>query len=162
MTRFVRKTFKQSLATLVARLVIKAQLQEAEAGNHRLHTRNASTAYDSVNQHYAPQLSPPMSSPGMSYGSLSPPLTPRIPLTPPPPTNEPQFKAYNPAKWEEQEKERRQSSLSLRSQHSVAMGQGPALPKERMSYPGGHGYVPQPQSQRIHEMEDSYPAELAG
>ncbi|KAH9216506.1 hypothetical protein DL95DRAFT_387499 [Leptodontidium sp. 2 PMI_412] len=36
MTRFVRKTLKDALATLVARLVVKAQLQEAAETNRRL------------------------------------------------------------------------------------------------------------------------------
>lgn len=36
MTRFVRKQLKDALATLVARLVVKAQLQEAAAANKRL------------------------------------------------------------------------------------------------------------------------------
>ncbi|PBP19905.1 hypothetical protein BUE80_DR009272 [Diplocarpon rosae] len=35
-TRFVRKTLKDALATLVARLVVKAQLQEAAESNRRL------------------------------------------------------------------------------------------------------------------------------
>lgn len=76
MTRFVRKTLKDSLATLVARLVVKSQLQEAVATNHRL-------TYDSTQQQYSPPLSPPMSPP------MSPPLKtaqqhpPSPPMSPP-------------------------------------------------------------------------------
>jgi hypothetical protein len=55
MTKFVKKTLKQSLATLVARLVVKSQLQEAAAANRRL-------TYDPTSQ-YAPPLSPPLSPP---------------------------------------------------------------------------------------------------
>jgi hypothetical protein len=55
MTKFVKKTLKQSLATLVARLVVKSQLQEAAAANKRL-------TYD-PNSQFAPPLSPPLSPP---------------------------------------------------------------------------------------------------
>jgi hypothetical protein len=55
MTGFVKKTLKQSLATLVARLVVKSQLQEAAAANKRL-------TYD-PNSQFAPPLSPPLSPP---------------------------------------------------------------------------------------------------
>jgi hypothetical protein len=55
MTKFVKKTLKQSLATLVARLVVKSQLQEAAAVNRRL-------TYD-PNSQFAPPLSPPLSPP---------------------------------------------------------------------------------------------------
>jgi hypothetical protein len=55
MTKFVKKTLKQSLATLVARLVVKSQLQEAAASNKRL-------TYD-PNSQFAPPLSPPLSPP---------------------------------------------------------------------------------------------------
>jgi hypothetical protein len=55
MTKFVKKTLKQSLATLVARLVVKSQLQEAAAANKRL-------TYDPTSQ-FAPPLSPPLSPP---------------------------------------------------------------------------------------------------
>ncbi|KAH8815531.1 hypothetical protein F5884DRAFT_664421, partial [Xylogone sp. PMI_703] len=36
MTKFVKKTLKDALATLVARLVVKSQLQEAAANNRRM------------------------------------------------------------------------------------------------------------------------------
>jgi hypothetical protein len=55
MTKFVKKTLKQSLSTLVARLVVKSQLQEAAATNKRL-------TYDPTSQ-FAPPLSPPLSPP---------------------------------------------------------------------------------------------------
>jgi len=63
MTRFVRKTLKDSLATLVARLLVKSQLQEAVAANHRL-------TYDPTQQQYSPTMSPPLSP------ALSPPMSP--------------------------------------------------------------------------------------
>lgn len=78
MTRFVRKTLKDSLATLVARLVVKSQLQEAVAANHQL-------TYNSMQQQ---QFTPPMSPP------LSPPLSPPPHLTPP--NSAPLNVAYRP------------------------------------------------------------------
>jgi hypothetical protein len=62
MTKFVKKTLKQSLSTLVARLVVKSQLQEAAAANKRL-------TYDPSSQ-FAPPLSPMLSPP------MSPPMSP--------------------------------------------------------------------------------------
>jgi hypothetical protein len=62
MTKFVKKTLKQSLSTLVARLVVKSQLQEAAAANKRL-TYNPSSQF-------APPLSPMLSPP------MSPPISP--------------------------------------------------------------------------------------
>ncbi|KAH7360898.1 hypothetical protein BKA65DRAFT_422348 [Rhexocercosporidium sp. MPI-PUGE-AT-0058] len=54
MTRFVRKTLKDALATLVARLVVKAQLQEAAETNKRLEWGSPPSS---------PPLSPPLSPP---------------------------------------------------------------------------------------------------
>ncbi|KAG4433587.1 hypothetical protein IFR05_010934 [Cadophora sp. M221] len=51
MTRFVRKTLKDALATLVARLVVKAQLQEAAETNKRLEWTTSPPG--------SPPLSPP-------------------------------------------------------------------------------------------------------
>jgi hypothetical protein len=65
MTKFVKKTLKQSLATLVARLVVKSQLQEAAAANKRL-TYDPNSQYASP---LSPPLSPPMSPPAHS-GSI--------------------------------------------------------------------------------------------
>ncbi|PSS06651.1 hypothetical protein M430DRAFT_129777, partial [Amorphotheca resinae ATCC 22711] len=56
MTRFVKKTLKESLATLVARLVVKTQLEEAAERNRRL-THNAMNAMQS----FSPPISPPLS-----------------------------------------------------------------------------------------------------
>lgn len=55
MTRFVRKTLKDALATLVARLVVKAQLQEAAETNKRL-------------EWASPPNSPPLSPPSAGDG----------------------------------------------------------------------------------------------
>lgn len=52
MTRFVRKQLKDALATLVARLVVKAQLQEAAEENRRLE-------YGYNSPPGSPPLSPP-------------------------------------------------------------------------------------------------------
>ncbi len=52
MARFVRKTLKDALATLVARLVVKAQLQEAAESNRRLE-------YGYNSPPGSPPLSPP-------------------------------------------------------------------------------------------------------
>ena len=73
MTRFVRKTLKQALATLVARLLVKSQLQEANERNRRL-TYDPHATYDN-SQHFSPPNSPPLGSPAMVYPG-SPPLSP--------------------------------------------------------------------------------------
>lgn len=56
-TRFVRKELKSALKTLVDRLLVKSNLQEAIASNHRL-TQNATSM-----QQYTPPTSPPRSPP---------------------------------------------------------------------------------------------------
>ena len=64
MTKFVRKTLTESLATLVARLNVRAQLQDAAETNRRL-------TYDpELHGQFTPPLSPPLS-PGMSMHSGS-------------------------------------------------------------------------------------------
>lgn len=68
MTRFVRKTLKESLATLVARLLVKSQLQENIESNHRL-------TYTSGQPQFSPPGSPPLSSPQMQYSNPSSPPT---------------------------------------------------------------------------------------
>jgi hypothetical protein len=76
MTRFVRKTLKESFATLVARLVVKSSLQEAAQVNRRL-TYNPA-------QHFSPPTSPTpqMSSPLPQYSQLQSPMGPP-PMSPP-------------------------------------------------------------------------------
>jgi hypothetical protein len=74
MTRFVKKTLKDSLSTLVARLLVKSQLQEAVEGNRRL------TRYSSA-PHFSPPSSPPLSPPLPQYSVThsptgSPPISP--------------------------------------------------------------------------------------
>jgi hypothetical protein len=68
MTRFVKKTLKDSCASLVARLLVKSQLQEAVEGNRRLTTyRSPSHRFSSPPQHFSsPPSSPPLSSPLLS------------------------------------------------------------------------------------------------
>ena len=69
MTRFVRKTLKDCLAALVARLVVKSQIEEAAAANRRLTFMGT-----------PPQMSSPPQSPGLSGSPpLSPPLTASLP-----------------------------------------------------------------------------------
>ena len=57
MTRFVKATLKKSLATLVARLVVKSQLAESAATNRRL---TYDTTYASFTPPHSPPLSPPI------------------------------------------------------------------------------------------------------
>lgn len=57
-TRFVRKTLKDALATLVARLLVKTQLQEAAENNKRLEYYGQGIG--------TPPMSPPLSSAGLS------------------------------------------------------------------------------------------------
>lgn len=85
MTKFVKKTLKDALATLVARLVVKSQLVEAVHQNRRL-------TYDPTNPatHFTPPLSPPMS-PRQTY---SPPMSP-------PPTGGMGMPMDYPPKWAE-------------------------------------------------------------
>jgi hypothetical protein len=68
-TRFVRKTLTDGLATLVARLVVKSQLQEAVQTNRRL-------TYDAMNMG---QFVPPPS-PGSSPPGSPPPSSPSMSL----------------------------------------------------------------------------------
>ncbi|PMD36802.1 hypothetical protein L207DRAFT_379617, partial [Hyaloscypha variabilis F] len=57
-TRFVKKQLKDALATLVARLVVKAQLQEASYRNQML---QQGYEYSPQSPQFAPPLSPPLS-----------------------------------------------------------------------------------------------------
>jgi hypothetical protein len=67
MTRFVRRTLKDCLATLVSRLVVKTQLHEAAEKNKRL-------TYSPIQSHHSfssgpssPPTSPSLSAPGQPY-----------------------------------------------------------------------------------------------
>ncbi|RDW62031.1 hypothetical protein BP6252_11464 [Coleophoma cylindrospora] len=60
MTRFVKKTLKQSLETLVARMIVRSQLVEATEQNRRL----TYDPYRASMMSPAPPLSPPLSEPG--------------------------------------------------------------------------------------------------
>jgi hypothetical protein len=72
MTRFVRKTLKDSLATLVKRLVVKSQLQEAVESNRRL-----TYSPSSQQQNFSPPASPPLSSALPQYTTMgTPPVSP--------------------------------------------------------------------------------------
>ncbi|KAK9244368.1 hypothetical protein V1506DRAFT_522860 [Lipomyces tetrasporus] len=66
MTRFMRKTLKDSLATLVARLVVKSQLQENIKNNRRL-------TYAATQHSFSPPMSPPLSPPLPQYAMLATP-----------------------------------------------------------------------------------------
>jgi hypothetical protein len=71
MARFVTNTFKDSCATLVARLLVKSQLQEAVEGNRRL------TYTSSQQQQFFPPLSPPLSPPLPGCSAVqTPPVSP--------------------------------------------------------------------------------------
>lgn len=72
MTRFVRKTLKDSLATLVARLLVKSQLQENIEVNRRLTFNSGQSNFSPPT---SPQLSPPLSYSNMSSPPTSPPHT---------------------------------------------------------------------------------------
>jgi hypothetical protein len=113
MTRFVRKTLKDSLATLVARLLVKSQLQEAVEGNRRL------TYSSSLGQTFTPPMSPPMSPP------LSPPL-PQYAALHTPPMSPPYTASLNgemrPA-WAQDDQQR----YSMKSQFSGS-GVGVGVP----------------------------------
>lgn len=61
MTKFVKKTLKQSLETLVKRLVVRSQLLEAVDPNHRIQTYDPHQSL--MSQVYNPPLSPPLSAP---------------------------------------------------------------------------------------------------
>ncbi|QSZ29566.1 hypothetical protein DSL72_004081 [Monilinia vaccinii-corymbosi] len=93
MARFVRKTLQECLKALVARLVVKAQLQEARERNMKL-AAGGSGGLERGGDGMAPPVSPLLGSPGMSTVSsvrrrgsaysgasaqTSPPLTPYNP-----------------------------------------------------------------------------------
>lgn len=102
MTRFVRKTLQESLKALVARLVVKAQLQDARERNWRLTVGSTSTdAYEREENIPTPPTSPLLRRPAMAtvncgavgrrpstYSGLSGPTSPPLP-------------PYNPEKWAE-------------------------------------------------------------
>lgn len=87
LTNFVKKTFKKSHAELVARLSVKAQLQEAAA----------------TNSHFASQTSPHLSYAGSVHSSVGSPAFPpqnmsMFPGLQPPPhyAQQNQYQAYDP------------------------------------------------------------------
>lgn len=93
LTNFVRKTFKKSHAELVARLSVKAQLQEAAVANHILATQGAST---SPQLNYAGSVHSSIGSPGippqnfsMFPGQRQTPYSPGLPQMAP-------YQAYDP------------------------------------------------------------------
>lgn len=69
MTKFVRKTLKDSLATLVARLLVKSQLIEAAEQNRRLQQEQEQASGYGYNQS-------PLGSPRASPLPLTPPMSP--------------------------------------------------------------------------------------
>ncbi|TVY37857.1 hypothetical protein LOCC1_G008404 [Lachnellula occidentalis] len=108
LTRFVRKQLKDALRTLVARLMVKAQLQEATETNRRL-------TYQSFSPHpshasFSPRPSHASFSPPPSHASFSPPNSPPMdsrpmmlrPNAPPlgtPPLSPPQTGKFPPAEY---------------------------------------------------------------
>ncbi|KAA8575122.1 hypothetical protein EYC84_004333 [Monilinia fructicola] len=100
MTRFVRKTLQECLKALVARLVVKAQLQEARERNMRLKAGN-SAGFEREGDGTTPPVSPPMRSPGVSSPTIDP---------------------IQPEKWAEAEKQghpalRPYTPLQMQQQH---------------------------------------------
>lgn len=98
-TRFVRKTLKDALAQLVARLSVRAQLTEVSNQNRRL-------TYDPMGQQqFQPPLSPPLTAPmgsphsgnfQMAYGGHSGQPSPSFQKPSP---QQPQYAQYNPATY---------------------------------------------------------------
>ncbi|TVY43490.1 hypothetical protein LSUB1_G000380 [Lachnellula subtilissima] len=115
LTRFVRKQLKDALSTLVARLMVKAQLQEATETNRRLtYTTNQSFTRQSQasfspppsNASFSPPNSPPMHSQPMMLRPNAPPLG-SPPLSPPhtgqfPPSEYAPQSLECPPRWSEQ------------------------------------------------------------
>ncbi|TVY15395.1 hypothetical protein LARI1_G006534 [Lachnellula arida] len=113
LTRFVRKQLKDALSTLVARLIVRAQLQEAKETNRRLtYTTNQSfSSHQSFspppsNASFSPPNSPPMHSQPMMLRPNAPPLG-SPPLSPPytgkfPPAEYAPQPLECPPRWSEQ------------------------------------------------------------
>jgi hypothetical protein len=115
MTRFVRKTLKDALATLVARLLVKSQLQEAVDSNRRL------TSYSSGQHPFTPPLSPALSPPLPHYAMLqTPPMSP-------PYTASLNGERRRPT-WAQEDPQQR---YSMKSSYS---GQAPAFPHQPEDY----------------------------
>lgn len=113
MTRFVRKQLKEALATLVSRLLVKAQLQEAAEKNRRLtYTQslsgqsNASFSPPPSNASFSPPNSPLPQHAQMQMRTTAPPLG-SPPLSPPhtgtfPPSAYAPRPLECPPRWSEQ------------------------------------------------------------
>ncbi|CAG8970749.1 hypothetical protein HYALB_00001534 [Hymenoscyphus albidus] len=116
-TRFVRKQLKEALATLVARLLVKTQLQEAAEKNRRL-TQSMNPSYSAQNSppnSPRPTHAPSMLRPPVRYSQMSqvsqqsqhsqysphlttPPISPPAPVTPPLSGSFPKH-AYDPSAY---------------------------------------------------------------
>ena len=112
MTRFVRKTLKDALATLVARLVVKSQLVEAVNENRRLIT------YDPSTSPISPPLSPPISL-GQTF----------TPLMSPPPTGRLSMPMEYPPKWAEAHAQQQQQQGQWTDAQARQMQGGQVSPK---------------------------------
>lgn len=86
LTKFVRKQLKDALATLVARLLVKSQLQEAVENNKRLTSSTGSIRLGGSTQYAGSQQGSQWGGSqhgGSEYGDSHPPTSPRLPMSPP-------------------------------------------------------------------------------
>jgi hypothetical protein len=85
MTKFVRKQLKDALATLVARLMVKSQIQEAVENNKRL-TLSSGGSVQSNTMYSGSQNGSQWGGSqhgGSEYGDSNAPTSPRLPMSPP-------------------------------------------------------------------------------
>jgi hypothetical protein len=82
MTKFVRKQLKEALATLVARLLVKSQLQEAVENNKRLTMGSHGSVRYAGSQQGSSQWGGSQHG-GSEYGDSNPPTSPTAPMSPP-------------------------------------------------------------------------------
>ena len=131
MTKFVKKTLKDALATLVARLVVKSQLVEAVHQNRRL-------TYDPSNP--ASQFNPPLSPPVSPRQAYSPPMSP-------PPTGGMGMQMDYPPKWAEAHAQQQQAGSQRNSY----------IPPQYSAQPQQYSPQPQPYSPQPQQYSPQYP-----
>jgi len=86
MTKFVRKQLKDALATLVARLMVKSQIQEAVENNKRLTLSSGGSLRQSGTMYSGSQSGSQWGGSqhgGSEYGDSNTPNSPRLPMSPP-------------------------------------------------------------------------------
>lgn len=86
MTKFVRKQLKDALATLVARLMVKSQIQEAVENNKRLTLSSGGSMRQSNTMYSGSQNGSQWGGSqhgGSEYGDSNAPTSPRLPMSPP-------------------------------------------------------------------------------